>query len=75
MKTEIIQINNLFITYYVGQNSQENFTIIDNASENDIWASFTTRHISKISINQYKILDKGYTKTIQKTKIYLYLKQ
>jgi predicted ribosome quality control (RQC) complex YloA/Tae2 family protein len=37
MKTYIININKIAITFYVGKNSTENFEIIDNALENDMW--------------------------------------
>lgn len=37
MKTKTININNIDILFYIGQNKNENFEIIDMANENDLW--------------------------------------
>ena len=37
MKIEILNINNINITFYIGRNSQENFDIIDQADCDDLW--------------------------------------
>jgi len=37
MKTEIQQIGNHEITFYIGKNSADNFAVLDAADENDMW--------------------------------------
>jgi predicted ribosome quality control (RQC) complex YloA/Tae2 family protein len=37
MKKEVIDFEDFEITYYIGQNSKENFDVIDKGFEDDLW--------------------------------------
>lgn len=37
MKKEVIDFEDFEITYYIGQNSRENFDVIDKGFEDDLW--------------------------------------
>jgi len=65
MKTEILFIQGLNreITFYIGQNSNENFDVIDKGNEDDLWFHFnngSSCHVVAIVPDNISKKDKKY---------------
>lgn len=69
MKKEIHLINNLMIPFYIGNNAQDNFDIIDQADPSDLWFHVKDHSSCHVIANISEITDK--IKSNKKLKQYI----